>query len=142
MPTGHYLRVVIVPDPILPVQYHPGRQRTPEQHLLLAILEGAIVDLSGHGRVHSGVTWDRAHPQWSCARSERIRGYHQARLAYEANLWFLSEASDWPCSFVNICAVLGLEVSAVRKRLQVEPMAEPQMRRGRRKWEARGPAPR
>ncbi len=39
------------------------------------------------------------------------------RLAREAEEWFLSETDQWLFSFVNICAVLGLEPGYIRMGL-------------------------
>jgi hypothetical protein len=48
------------------------------------------------------------------------------RLAREAEAWFSSDATNWPFAFVNICTVLGLNPSYVR--------------RGLKQWHSRRPA--
>ncbi len=39
------------------------------------------------------------------------------RLAHEAELWFFSDATDWPFTFVNICEALHLEPTYIRRGL-------------------------
>lgn len=74
------------------------RQPTPEQRLLAAVLEDAI-------RV-----WRR------CGyRADR----RSARLRAELLDWFLSEAVDWPCSFVDVCDHLGIDRAALLASLGI-----------------------
>jgi hypothetical protein len=40
------------------------------------------------------------------------------RLAREAESWFFSDDTRWPFSFVNICAVLGLDPEYIRLGLK------------------------
>jgi hypothetical protein len=44
-------------------------------------------------------------------------GQHAKRLGREAEAWFFSEDYKWPFSFVNICAVLGLDTEYIRQGL-------------------------
>ena len=54
-----------------------------------------------------------------CFREQFISsGQRTQRLAKEAEEWFFSEDHHWPFSFVNICAVLGLDPSYIRLGLQ------------------------
>ncbi len=46
------------------------------------------------------------------------KGRRVRRLAREAEEWFAAEDADWPFSFVNICAVLGLEPDYIRRGLK------------------------
>src|SRR5436309_1876605 len=46
------------------------------------------------------------------ARRPRAR-----RLRDEVDAWFAADGEDWPFSFVNLCYALGLDASAVRRRL-------------------------
>ncbi len=48
------------------------------------------------------------------------------RLAREAEEWFLSDATDWPCTFVNICTVFDLDPSYLRERLKQWQAQHPQ----------------
>jgi hypothetical protein len=88
------------PETILPVQYSTrvgiGASRQPEKRLMLAVLEEAVRTFQG------------------CASARSRRGQ---RLFAEAEVWFASEDTDWPFSYVNICDALGLEVSALRAGL-------------------------
>jgi len=53
-----------------------------------------------------------------CFREQFIsRGQQARRLGREAEEWLFSEDQHWPFSFVNICAVLGLDVTYVRQGL-------------------------
>ena len=41
----------------------------------------------------------------------------QARLAIQARRWVMKRGEDWPYSFENVCAALGLHARLVRRRL-------------------------
>ena len=88
------------PETILPVQYFTrvgiGASRQPEKRLMLAVLEEAV----------------RTFQRCASARSRRGQ-----RLFAEAEVWFASDETDWPFSYVNICDALALEVSALRAGL-------------------------
>ena len=87
----------VVPETILPEQFfRPSAALPPEKQLMLAVLEGALLDLQ----------------RSAGARTSRAR-----RLADEVDTWFAADDEDWPCSFLNVCQALGLDVSAVRARV-------------------------
>jgi hypothetical protein len=46
------------------------------------------------------------------------QGRRARRLAREAEEWLLSDDTNWPFSFVSICAVLGLEPGYLRRGLR------------------------
>ena len=86
----------VVPETILPEQFfRPSAALPPEKRLMLAVLEGALLDLQ----------------RSAGARTPRAR-----RLADEVDAWFAADDEGWPCSFLNVCQALGLDVSAVRTR--------------------------
>ncbi len=86
----------VVPEAILPEQFfRPSAALPPEKRLMLAVLEGALLDLQ----------------RSAGARTRRAR-----RLADEVDAWFAADDESWPCSFLNVCQALGLDVSAVRTR--------------------------
>src|SRR5437870_6432583 len=86
----------VVPEAILPEQFfRPSAALPPEKRLMLAVLEGALLDLQ----------------RSAGARTPRAR-----RLADEVDAWFAADDEGWPCSFLNVCQALGLDVSAVRAR--------------------------
>ena len=86
----------IVPETILPEQFlRPSAALTPEKRLMVGMLEGALLDLK----------------RSAGARTPRAR-----RLADEVDAWFAADDEGWPCSFLNVCQALGLDVSAVRTR--------------------------
>jgi len=61
-------------------------------------------------------------------------GRRVQRLAREAEEWFFSDDHHWPVSFVNICAVLGLDPEYIRmglKRWRQRPPTGPQKKRRR-----------
>jgi len=93
--------VDLEPATVLPVQLYanlaPDASIVPEKRLLLAILEEAVV------------TFQR----YSADTGRRGR-----RLFREADEWVCSEDMCWPCSFRNICDVLGLDPSYVRQGLR------------------------
>ena len=69
----------------------------PEAELMRAVLEDALLCFQ-KGLVHQG---------------RRVQ-----RLAREAEEWLFSDDARWPCSFVSICAVLGLEPEYLRRGLR------------------------
>jgi hypothetical protein len=76
-------------DWLHPVQRDAGARRdslaSGERALMLAILEDAIRCLEQLGALRD-----------------------------EAEAWILSNADDWPCTFVNVCAALDLDPAALR----------------------------
>src|SRR5438132_6269674 len=87
----------VVPETILPEQFfRPSAALPPEKRLMLAVLEGALLDLQ---------------------RSAGVRTARARRLADEVDAWFAADDDGWPCSFLNVCQALGLDVSAVRTRV-------------------------
>ncbi len=69
----------------------------PEAELMRAVLEDALLCFQ------KGL----AHP-----------GRRGQRLAREAEAWLFSDDTSWPCAFVSICAVLGLEPAYLRRGLR------------------------
>lgn len=54
-----------------------------------------------------------------CFQKQFVRkGRRVVRLAREAEEWFAADDPCWPFSFVNICAVLGLEPEYIRLGLR------------------------
>jgi hypothetical protein len=69
----------------------------PEAELMRAILEDALL----------------------CFQNGFVcQGRRVQRLAREAEQWLFSDDARWPCSFVSICAVLGLEPAYLRQGLR------------------------
>jgi hypothetical protein len=65
-----------------------------------------------------------------CFRGHSSRNPRSARrLAREAEEWFFSEDVDWPFSFLNMCAALGLDPSYIRAGLRRWRQCPPQERR-------------
>jgi hypothetical protein len=87
---------VVLPEQFQEVPIGPRRQG-PEARLLYAVLEDAL---------------------W-CFQQQFLPRYgNERRLAREAEIWFFSNTSDWPFSFVRICDVLGLEPEYLRRGLR------------------------
>jgi hypothetical protein len=87
----------VVPEAILPEQFfRPSAALPPEKRLMLAVLERALLDLQ-----------PSAGAPTPDARA----------LADEVGAWFAADDEGWPCSFLNVCQALGLDVSAVRTRV-------------------------
>ncbi|MCX8071972.1 MAG: hypothetical protein N3C12_05920 [Candidatus Binatia bacterium] len=90
----------ITQEILLPSQYFaPISERilSPEQRLMLAILEDAVYTVLKHAGT----------------RNRRAQ-----RLVREAEKWMALTDRSWIFSFENICAVLGLEADVVRARLR------------------------
>jgi hypothetical protein len=89
------------PAIVLPAQWYDSPLRAHrtrgEVALMAAVLDAAISDF---------------HLQF-------IRSGRRAqRLAQEAEEWMLSDETEWPFSFVNICTVLGLDPAYLRRGLR------------------------
>jgi hypothetical protein len=82
---------------IRPFQVPELEARPPEQRLMIAVLEEAL--LSYQRNVRSSRQWSR----------RRFR---------EAEEWFASDAATWPFSFVVICETLDLEPEDIRAELR------------------------
>ncbi|MCS6925834.1 MAG: hypothetical protein NZ578_08035 [Candidatus Binatia bacterium] len=53
-----------------------------------------------------------------CYRQQFLSHSRRAhRLAREAEDWLFCDDDRWPFSFVNVCAVLGIEPTALRRRI-------------------------
>lgn len=69
----------------------------------------------------------------NCFQKESVKSGRRAqRLAREAEEWLFGDDYHWPFSFVNICAVLGLDPEYVRlglKRWHQHRPAEPRKRK-------------
>jgi|SRR5581483_6043482 len=100
---------------VLPEQFfgvsHAHASR-PEAALMLAVLEEAL----------------------TCFQYQfYLRRDKAQRLARDAEAWFFSDEADWPFAFVNICAVLRLDPSYIRRGLRrcqaTWPLKIPQRKR-------------
>ena len=81
----------VVPETILPEQFfRPSAALPPDKRLMLAVLEGALLDLQRS----AGASTPRAR-----------------RLADEVDAWFAVDDESWPCSFLSVCQALGLDVT-------------------------------
>jgi hypothetical protein len=85
---------------VLPEQFYspPARQTgRGETALMRAVLEEAV----------------------DCFQKQFVKSGRRAqRLAREAEEWFTTENLSWPFSFVNICAVLGLDPNYIRRGIK------------------------
>ena len=85
------------PETVLPEQFfRRSVASSPERRLMLAVLEGALLDLR---------------------RSANRNTLRMRRLADEVEGWFAADDDGWPCSFPSICHALGIDAAAVRSRL-------------------------
>lgn len=65
---------------------------------------------------------------------QRAPGQNTSRERKEAEQWLFHNDVHWPFSFVNICAVLGLNAEYIRlglKRWRQNPLAKPARKRRR-----------
>jgi hypothetical protein len=103
----------------LAAQWWPPAALRPEQRLLRAVLEEALVELAA-GRMAV------ASPVDNQRRRELLD-------------WFASHDRSWPCSFENVCDAIDLDPERVRGKLvrlraaalvDASPRTESQRRRG------------
>jgi hypothetical protein len=70
-----------------------------------------------------------------CFQKQTVSSGRRAqRLAREAEAWLFANDYNWPFSFVNICAVLGLDPEYIRmglRRWRQRPRTGPQKKRRR-----------
>jgi len=85
-------------------QWWPRRSLRPEQRLMCAVLEEALIELAGT-RVAAPSPW-RAH-----------------RNRQELLAWFASPDRSWPFSFENICDAIDLDPAQVRAGLRIFSLA-------------------
>src|SRR5713101_4192774 len=108
---------LLPPAPILPEQFYSSPTGTNTAHgeiaLMRAVLEDAV----------------------NCFQKQFVKnGRRTQRLAREAEEWLFRNDYHWPFSFVNICAVLGLDPEYIRmglKRWRQRPPTGPQKKRRR-----------
>ena len=89
---------VLNPVVVLPVQFQliwaHSRSSSPAHLLALAVLEQALADL----------------------RDQRFAQTRRGqRLYWEAYQWITADDREWPYSFANLCAAVGLDIDAVRR---------------------------
>jgi hypothetical protein len=91
---------LFLPEVLLPSQLgaRRGAASRPELRLITALFEDALQIISRGVESGSGRRRDQEF-QNACN-------------------WVLSEESDWPFAFVNVCEFLGLDIWAVRKRVR------------------------
>jgi hypothetical protein len=100
------------PDSVLPAQLLSCRPTSPEQTLLLAVLEQALRDLSIVAR----------------AELPRDVGRRRHRFRRDTIAWFQSNRTAYVTDFVSICEVFSLDPDAVRRaldRLDWRPRGNP-----------------
>ncbi len=87
------------PVAVLPSQlaHNNWRQCSPEMRLVAAMLEDAVL---------------------SVTRLSGTRRGRRRREFLDAWNWLWNERRDWPFAFKNVCDLLALDASAVRRRVQ------------------------
>lgn len=112
---------MLIPDLVLAEQFYnlshcPHKPRG-EIALLYAVLSDAV----------------RCFRQQTGARGRRAQ-----HLMREADEWFFANDYRWPFSFVNICAVLGLDPAYIRLGLKQRPQYPPAKSQKKRRCRASG----
>lgn len=99
--TTNGARQLLDAPPLVGSQIAPGKPslvaRCPEAKLMLAVLDNALDDLRRYARIENVLA--------------------QRRLA-ETLAWFEDDDTTWPYAFPNLCEVLGLDASAVRRQVR------------------------
>jgi hypothetical protein len=103
----HAFPTWLTDDLVMPTQFFPpadcGHKMRGEVALLYAVLDDAV----------------------SCLRKGYFsKGRLAQRLAADAELWFFTDDDQSPFTFVNICAVLGLDPAYLRSGLQQWRLAQ------------------
>jgi hypothetical protein len=104
------------PAAVLPVQFSPSPSTTKATHGVAALMHAILDDAL------------------DCWRKQFLTsGQRAQRLAREAEEWFFSDNSDWPFSFVTICAALGLDPEYIRKGLRQWRQQPPSLLQNRKR---------
>jgi hypothetical protein len=93
-------------DTLLPEQFGDlfrSTERSPEQRMMLAILEDAI-------RCWLGVPTALRNDPWMASK--------RMRLAREADIWLFDDNAKAPISFKTCCGALGIETEWIRQKLR------------------------
>jgi hypothetical protein len=102
---------------ILPIQFYGSSAGLDTSRGEIALMRAVLEDAIG------------------CFQKQTVNsGRRVKRLAREAEGWFFTTDYNWPFSFVNICAVLGLDPEYMRmglKRWRQRPQDEPHKKRRR-----------
>lgn len=102
---------------ILPVQFHGLAAELDTSRGEIALMRAVLEDAIG------------------CFQKQTVTsGRRVQRLAREAEEWFFTDDHHWPFSFMNICAVLGIDPEYIRmglKRWRQRPQTTPQKKRRR-----------
>jgi len=93
---GDFVRLGPVPQILVPMQFTSRKIATPEQRLLLAVLEEAV----------------RTYRRHAAATSRRGRA-----LFANVEAWFSSNETGWLFAFESICDALQIDVSYVRSQV-------------------------
>ena len=90
----HWEPAIMLPTQLLP---RGSSAASPEMRLVVAIMEDA----------------------WNCVTHRAGSRNRRARRDFmEAYQWFCDERRDWPFAFNNVCDLLGLDATVVRRRLR------------------------
>lgn len=87
---------VVLPDQFYVSPYVSYAKR-PEASLMRAVLEDAFICIQYYFRYSSK---------------------RYLRLAREAEEWFVSDDTQWPFAFVNVCKILGLNPAYIRQGIK------------------------
>lgn len=86
---------------ILPDQFYSSPRAGEAQRGEVALMQAVLEDAIG------------------CFQKQFVRkGRRVLRLAREAEEWFFADDLNWPFSFINVCAVLGLDPDYIRRGLK------------------------
>ena len=104
---------LLPPAAVLPEQFHGSSGHTDSSQGTLALMRAVLEDA-----VHC---------------FQKSQGVETSRLAKDAEQWLFADDQHWPFSFINICAVLGLDAEYIRLGLQrwrqTPPVDPPKKRR-------------
>src|SRR5262247_2366453 len=89
---------LLPPAAVLPEQFYGSSHHMDSSHGELALMRAVLEDA-----VHC---------------FQKTQGTEATRLAKDAERWFFTDDQQWPFSFINICAVLGLDAEYIPLGLQ------------------------
>ena len=92
---------LLPPAAVLPEQFYSPPANSDKAHGEVALMRAVLEDALNCFQKQSASSGRRAQ-----------------RLAKEAEEWLFTDDYHWPFSFVNICAVLGLDAEYVRRGLE------------------------
>lgn len=138
---------LFIPDAFTPSQFADTRRSSHGsadegvKNLLRALLEDALRKATGVRANRERVCYHEARYPEFALRKARLRKAQSLRLQREAIEWIFSDSDNGVFAFINICAALELDASALRSQTR-RALESAQVQRCAQLSKRRSPSPR